>query len=82
MSIEEKAKKEYPYVNSTDYPETCNYNKTSRNSFIRGAGWMLEKTIKWLEDNVQNYYHNASQADNCYFDDEEFLEDFKKIMKE
>lgn len=27
MSIEEKAEKEYPYVNSIDYPETCSYIK-------------------------------------------------------
>lgn len=27
MTIEEKAEKEYPYVNSIDYPETCSYNK-------------------------------------------------------
>lgn len=82
MTIEEKAKNKYPYVNSSDYPETCSYNKTSRNGFIRGAEWILEKAIKWLEDNTPNYYHNASQADNYYFDNTKFLKDFKKAMEE
>lgn len=82
MTIEEKAKKEYPSVNPYDYPETCSYNKTSRNSFIRGARWMTENAIKWVEDNIRNYYHNASQTDNCQFDDTKVLEDFKKALEE
>lgn len=82
MTIEERAKKEYPAVSPLDYPVTHDYNIAAKNGFIEGAKWMLEKATKWSENNTQNYYHGYSQADNCYFDDTEFLEDFKKAMEE
>lgn len=77
MTIEEKAKEYESNIGSQDYVSI-----EIEEAFKVGAKWMLEKTIKWLKDNVQNYYYNSSQADNCQFDDTKFLEDFKKVMKE
>ena len=41
----------------------------------------IEKAVDWLRENAQNYYYSSSQADNCYFDDEELIVDFKKAME-
>ena len=43
---------------------------------------MLEKAKLWLKENTQNYWEDASQHDNCYYDDEELVNDFKKAMEE
>lgn len=43
---------------------------------------MLEKAVKWLKENVQNYYEDASMHDNCWYDDEQMIEDFQKAMEE
>ena len=72
MTIEEKARKEYPSVNPYDYPETCSYNKTSRNSFIRGASWMFKNAVRWLNDNAKNFSENA----------EELIKQFEEAMEE
>ena len=51
-------------------------------AFIDGAQWMLEKAVKWLKENAQNYYEDASMHDNCWYDDEQMIEDFQKAMEE
>lgn len=51
-------------------------------SHIAGARWMLEKAVKWLTENAQNYYEDASMHDNCWYDDEQMIEDFQKAMEE
>lgn len=81
MTIEEKAEKEYPYVNSIDYPETCSYNKTSRNGFIHGAWWMLEKAADW----IGNYLMEIGYPDDWLRDSpnmESGKERFRKAMEE
>ena len=51
-------------------------------AFIDGARWMFEKAVKWLKENAQNYYEDASMHDNCWYDDEQMIEDFQKAMEE
>ena len=43
---------------------------------------MLEKAVKWLKENAQNYYEDAAMHDNCWYDDEQMIEDFQKAMEE
>lgn len=43
---------------------------------------MIEKAVKWLKENAQNYYEDASMHDNCWYDDEQMIEDFQKAMEE
>lgn len=73
MTIEEKAKKEYPCINSSDYPETCSYNKTARNGFIKGAEWMIVKATAWLVK--QGLKTNEGVVTIC-------VKDFIKAMEE
>ena len=54
----------------------------SYDGFKTGAEWMLEKAVKWLKENAQNYYEDAAMHDNCWYDDEQMIEDFQKTMKE
>ncbi len=77
MSIEEKAKEYESNIGSQDYVPT-----EIEESFKAGAEWMLEKAIKWLKDNAQMYYCSASQADNCWYDDDALVIDFKKTMED
>lgn len=51
-------------------------------SFKAGAEWMLERIVRWLKDNAQRYYCRASQADNCWYDDDALIIELKKIMEE
>lgn len=80
--IEEKAREEYPYITPSDGYECHDYNEAAKDGFIKGANWMLEKTVKWLNENAQNYYEDASMHDNCWYDDEQMIEDFQKAMEE
>lgn len=50
--------------------------------FERGAQWIIEKAVKWLKENAQNYYEDAAMHDNCWYDDEQMIEDFQKAMEE
>ena len=54
----------------------------SYDGFKTGAEWMLEKAVKWLKGNAQNYYEDAAMHDNCWYDDEQMIEDFQKAMEE
>lgn len=56
--------------------------KQQRLAFRQGAKWMLEKAIKWLKENAQNYYEDSPMHDNCWYDDEQMIEDFQKAMEE
>lgn len=49
---------------------------------LGSAKWMLEKAVKWLKENAQNYYEDAAMHDNCWYDDEQMIEDFQKAMEE
>ena len=82
MTIEEKAREIFV---AQEYTECENANDEmwmKRDAFGRGAEWMLEKAKLWLKENTQNYWEDASQHDNCYYDDEELVNDFKKAMEE
>lgn len=50
--------------------------------FKAGAEWVLDKAVKWLKENAQNYYEDAAMHNNCWYDDEQMVEDFQKAMKE
>ena len=54
----------------------------SYDGFKTGAEWMLEKAVKWLKENAQNYYEDDTMHDNCWYDDEQMIEDFQKAMEE
>lgn len=83
MSIEEKAKdfSEYNKPHSQDVITTAIIND-KYNHFKSGAEWMLGKALEWLTKNAQNYYEDAAMHDNCWYNDEQMIEDFKKAMKE
>ena len=76
-SIEERAKEYESNIGSQDYVST-----EIEEAFKAGAKWMLEKAVKWLNENAQNYYHDASMHDNCWYDDEQMIEDFQKAMED
>ncbi len=50
MTIEERAKKEYPAVSPLDYPVTHDYNIAAKNGFIEGANWMLDKVMNLISE--------------------------------
>lgn len=77
MTIEEKAKEYESNIGSQDYVPI-----EIEEAFKAGAEWMLEKAVKWLKENAQNYYEDAAMHDNCWYDDEQMIEDFQKAMKE
>ena len=52
MTIEEKAREEYPYITPSDGYECHAYNEAAKDGFIEGAKWMLEKASDWIGDNV------------------------------
>ena len=89
MTIEEKAKE---YVVNQVVPKLgitmpisplieANVRMETEDALIAGAECMLEKAKLWLKENAQNYWEDASQHDNCYYDDEELVNDFKKAME-
>lgn len=51
-TIEEKARKEYPYITPSDGYECHAYNEAAKDGFIEGANWMLEEAADWIIDNV------------------------------
>lgn len=85
MTIEEKAKEfsENNITCSQDILQVIKMgSKHDHDSFIAGAKWMFEKAVKWLKENAQNYYEDSSMHDNCWYDDEQMIEDFQKAMEE
>lgn len=50
MTIEEKAREEYPYITPSDGYECHDYNEAAKDGFIEGAKWMLEKAAEWLKN--------------------------------
>lgn len=51
-TIEERARKEYPYITPSDGYECHAYNEAAKDGFIEGAKWMFEKAADWIGDNV------------------------------
>lgn len=76
-TIEEKAREYESNIGSQDYVPT-----EIEEAFKAGAEWMIDKAVKWLKENAQNYYEDASMHDNCWYDDEQMIEDFQKAMEE
>ena len=52
MTIEEKAREEYPYITPSDGYECHDYNEAAKDGFIEGAKWMLEEAADWIIDNI------------------------------
>lgn len=82
MSIEEKAKEFAGYNISFPGVPTIAEMDSRYDGFKAGAEWMFEKAVNWLKENAQNYYKNSSIHDNCWYDDEQMIEDLQKAMKE
>lgn len=82
MTIEEKAKEFAGYNNPQGIVTTTAKMIGKHDGFKAGAEWMIEKAVKWLNENAQNYYEDASMHDNCWYDDEQMIEDFQKAMEE
>lgn len=82
MTIEERAKEFAGY--NISFPDGVTAAEMDRryDGFKAGAEWMFEKAINWLKENAQNYYKNSSIHDNCWYDDEQMIEDFQKAMEE
>lgn len=55
-------------------------------AYIQGANDQrkiyIDKACEWLEDNADKFYMSSSQADDCYFDTDKMIEDFRKAMEE
>ena len=49
-TIEERARKEYPYITPSDGYECHAYNEAAKDGFIAGANWMLEKALEWFKN--------------------------------
>ena len=77
MTIEERAKEYESNIGSQDYVPT-----EIEEAFEAGAKWMLEKAVKWLNKNTQNYYHDTSMHDNYWYNDKQMIKDFQKAMED
>ena len=71
-TIEEKARKEYPYITPSDGYECHAYNEAAKDGFIEGANWMLEEAADWIIDNV--VFDKFGRSIN--------IENFRKAMEE
>ena len=76
MTIDEKAEEYRSDIFGTPFRNDIEM------AFSEGAQWMLKKAVNWLKENAQNYYKNSSIHDNCWYDDEQMIEDFQKAMEE
>lgn len=82
MTIGEKASEYAERHFPSDYISNGAKHDVAFHSHIAGANWMLEKAIKWLKENAQNYYEDSPMHENCWYDDEQMIEDFQKAMEE
>ena len=73
MTIEEKARKEYPYITPSDGYECHAYNEAAKDGFIGGAKWMIEKAAEWFK-------HQKEEIGISWYDDFEIR--FRKAMDE
>ena len=73
MTIEEKAREEYPYITPSDGYECHDYNEAAKDGFIEGAKWMVEKALEWFK-------HQKEEIGISWFDDYEIR--FRKAMEE
>lgn len=73
MTIEEKAREEYPYITPSDGYECHDYNEAAKDGFIEGAKWMVEKALEWFK-------HQKEEIGISWFEDYEIR--FRKAMKE
>ena len=72
MTIEEKARKEYPYITPSDGYECHAYNEAAKDGFIAGANWMFENVVKRLKNNAKDFSENA----------DELIKQFEDAMEE
>ena len=85
MSIEEKAKEIIPdaFDNDTVFPVREGFFvNQQRFAFSKGANWMLEKAIDWLQDHVNNYLFDDGTPDRPWLKcKSDMFDDFKKAME-
>lgn len=83
MTIEEKAK-EFAGLNSDSKDVLADLLRSlTYKGYMAGAEWMLDKAVKWLKENAQNYYEDGAMHDDYWYDDDEqMIEDFQKAMEE
>lgn len=73
MTIEERAREEYPYITPSDGYECHDYNEAAKDGFIEGAKWMLEKALEWFK-------HQKEEIGISWFEDYEIR--FRQAMEE
>ena len=75
--IEERARKEYPYITPSDGYECHAYNEAAKDGFIAGANWMqselIEKAAGWFKNQKE-------EIGISWYDDFEVR--FRKVMEE
>lgn len=83
MSIEEKAKEIFVPQEYMECENASDEAYMKRDAFQRGANWMLEKAIDWLQDHVNDYLFDDGTPERpwlkcsaCMFDA------FKKAMED
>lgn len=78
MSIEEKAKEESPYTKNTWQEGYYLWES----GFLKGANWMLEKAIYWLQEHVNDYLFDDGTPDRSWLKcKSEMFDDFRKAME-
>ena len=77
MTIEERAREEYPYITPSDGYECHAYNAAAKDGFIEGAKWMqselIEKAVEWFKNQKE-------EIGISWYDDFEVR--FRKAMEE
>lgn len=83
MTIEEKARKEYPYITPSDGYECHDYNEAAKDGFIEGAKWMIEKATSWLQGHVNDYLFDDGTPERSWLKcKSDMFDNFKKAMEE
>lgn len=82
MTIGEKASEYAEKSFPSDDISNSGKHDVAFHSYSAGANWMIDKAVKWLKENAQNYYKDSSMHDNCWYNDEQMIEDFQKAMEE
>lgn len=85
MTIEEKAKETIPdaFDNDVIFPVREGFIvNQQRLCFKKGANWMLEKAIDWLQEHVNDYLFDDGTPERPWLKcKSEMFDDFKKAMK-
>lgn len=77
MTIEEKAKEYHSDIFGTPF------GKDIAMAFSEGAEWMLEKSICWLQEHVNDYLFDDGTSERPWLKcKSDMFDNFKKAMEE